>query len=89
MPAWVLLPAALLCIRGSLFMPAFYGSHSNNAGNSSLIYSNRCYNCTLMAPNKFHLIDSCDNDDACIVRYCRSHYSERVSHWPALQESFI
>ena len=29
--------------------PDFYGSQSNNAGDSALIYNNRCYNCTLMA----------------------------------------
>lgn len=50
-PASITVPAALFCICGSLFTPDFYGSHSNNAGDSGLIYSNRCYNCALMAPN--------------------------------------
>lgn len=82
MPAWLLLPAALVCICGSLFTLDFNGSHSNNAGDSGLIYNNRCYNCTLMAPNEFHLIDIRDYDDAYAVHCCRLDYSGRVSHWP-------
>ncbi len=75
MPAWLLLPAALVCICGSLFTPDFYGSHSNNTGDAGRIYSNRCYNCTLMAPNESHLIDIRDNG---AIHCCRLDYSGRV-----------
>lgn len=89
MPAGLLLPAALVCVCCPLFTPDFYGSHSNNAGDSGLIYSNRCYNCTLMAPNESHLIDTRDYDDTCAVHCCRLDHSSRVSHLPTVQKLFF
>lgn len=63
MPAWLLLPGSLVCIHGPLFTLDFNGSHSHNAGDSGLIYSNSLCNCPLIAPNEFHLIDTHDNGD--------------------------
>lgn len=77
MPAWLLLPAASLCI--ALFTLDFNGSHSNSAGDSGLIYSNRRYNCMLMSSNESHLIDTRDNDDTCGVNCCWLDYSSWVS----------
>lgn len=71
MPAWLLLPAALLCI--SLFTPDFNRSHSNKTGDSGLIYGSRCCNCMVMPPNESHLIGSLDNGDT--VHCYRLNYS--------------
>lgn len=54
-------------------------------GDPGLIYSNRCYNCALMAPDESHVIDIRDNDDTCAARSCRSDRYSGVSHLPAVQ----
>lgn len=75
MPAWLLLPADLLCI--SLFTQDFNRSHSNNTGDSGLIYSCRCCNYMVMPPNESHLIGHPDNGDT--VHCYRLDYSSRLS----------